>query len=489
MPTVFAAFGTPKPQFFDSNGDPLSGGKLYTYAPGTTTPKTTYTGADGATPNANPLVLNSRGEPANQVWAETGGLKLVLNTAADSTIWTADNWALQNDVAIAATSEWVASGLTPTYIGATQFSVAADQTAIFHVGRALRIVDAGGTDYGVVSAVSFGAGITTVTVAFDSGSLDSGVSAVSYSIISASNSSRPVLRGDRAHIADAADPTKMMRFDAGGITTASTRVTHLPDADVSAALYGGALRGHIGGLTLANNSGDATNDIDISAGEATDNGVAVCMQLSSAITKRSDAGWTVGTGNGWLDTGTIGNNWYHVFLIRRPDTGVVDSLLSLSATSPTMPTSYTQKRRIGSILRSGGAIVAFSQVGEDFLWIDPPLDVNANNPGTSAVTRTLSVPTGVKVIAHMNVRTGGDTTSRFVYISSLDVNDEAPSGTAAPLATFGIGALGSGVAEAGFASVRTDTSGQVRTRIEASSVNVDLRIATLGWTDSRGRWD
>jgi hypothetical protein len=154
-----------------------------------------------------------------------------------------------------------------------------------------------------------------------------------------------------------------------------------------------------------------------------------------------------------------------------------------------MPTSYTQKRRIGSILRSGGAIVAFSQVGEDFLWIDPPLDVNANNPGTSAVTRTLSVPTGVKVIAHMNVRTGGDTTSRFAYISSLDVNDEAPSGTAAPLATFGIGALGSGVAEAGFASVRTDTSGQVRTRIEASSVNVDLRIATLGWTDSRGRWD
>jgi hypothetical protein len=35
-------------QFFDNNGDPLVGGKLYTYAAGTTTPQTTFTSSSGA---------------------------------------------------------------------------------------------------------------------------------------------------------------------------------------------------------------------------------------------------------------------------------------------------------------------------------------------------------------------------------------------------------------------------------------------------------
>lgn len=48
-------------QFFDDNGDPLNGGKLYTYDAGTTTPKATYTDAAGATPNANPVILDSAG--------------------------------------------------------------------------------------------------------------------------------------------------------------------------------------------------------------------------------------------------------------------------------------------------------------------------------------------------------------------------------------------------------------------------------------------
>ena len=55
-------------QFFDNNGVILSGGLLYTYAAGTTTPQTTYTSSSGATPNANPIVLNSAGRIATDVW-------------------------------------------------------------------------------------------------------------------------------------------------------------------------------------------------------------------------------------------------------------------------------------------------------------------------------------------------------------------------------------------------------------------------------------
>lgn len=78
----------PKFQAFDSNGDPLSGGLLYTYEPGTTTNKATYSDKDLTTPNANPVVLDSRGEAT--VYLD-GSTKLLLKTSDGTTIWTMDN--------------------------------------------------------------------------------------------------------------------------------------------------------------------------------------------------------------------------------------------------------------------------------------------------------------------------------------------------------------------------------------------------------------
>lgn len=48
-------------QFLDDNGNPLSGGKLYSYEAGTTTPKATFTTAAGSVENANPIILDSAG--------------------------------------------------------------------------------------------------------------------------------------------------------------------------------------------------------------------------------------------------------------------------------------------------------------------------------------------------------------------------------------------------------------------------------------------
>lgn len=79
----------PKLQFFDANGNPLSGGKLYSYQAGTTTPLATYTDESGGTPNANPVILNSRGEAS--VWLGTSPYKFKLTTSADVEIWTVDN--------------------------------------------------------------------------------------------------------------------------------------------------------------------------------------------------------------------------------------------------------------------------------------------------------------------------------------------------------------------------------------------------------------
>lgn len=250
--------------------------------------------------------------------------------------------------------------------------------------------------------------------------------------------------------------------------------------------------GHLNGLTLSNSGGDPTNDLDIAAGSARDSTNAVNIALVAGLTKRLDAAWAVGSGNGGLDTGSIANTTYHVWLIKRSDTGVVDALFSASATAPTMPANYDYKVLIGSILRESAAIVLFTQVGPFFQRTTAVLDVSANNPGTSAVLRTLSVPDGIKVRA--NVRwsfqyNAGGVAVRGL-ISSPDEADADPSGTAAP---------GAHASQIGNDTGRnfnhnielwtmTNASRQVRSRFNFSDASLDLIGVLVGWEHPRGRW-
>lgn len=79
-------------QFFNNDGTVLSGGKLYTYSAGTTTPKATYTTSAGNIAHANPIVLDSAGRvPGGEVWLSAATYKFVLNTSGDVLIATYDN--------------------------------------------------------------------------------------------------------------------------------------------------------------------------------------------------------------------------------------------------------------------------------------------------------------------------------------------------------------------------------------------------------------
>jgi hypothetical protein len=79
----------PKLQFFGTDGLPLVGGKLYTYAAGTTTPLATYVDHTGTTTNTNPVILDSNGEA--DVWLpDTTSYKYVLKTSADVLLYTVD---------------------------------------------------------------------------------------------------------------------------------------------------------------------------------------------------------------------------------------------------------------------------------------------------------------------------------------------------------------------------------------------------------------
>lgn len=91
MAVVISLFGGVGSQFFDNNGVPLSGGLIYTYEAGTTTPTATYTSSTGVTPHANPIVLDSAGR-VNEIWLDDQtAYKFVLKTSTGVTIATYDN--------------------------------------------------------------------------------------------------------------------------------------------------------------------------------------------------------------------------------------------------------------------------------------------------------------------------------------------------------------------------------------------------------------
>lgn len=243
----------------------------------------------------------------------------------------------------------------------------------------------------------------------------------------------------------------------------------------------------ISGLTLSNNGSDANNDIDIAAGRALAGAGDYNLILASAITKQLDAAWAVGTNQGGLDTGAKANStWYHVWLIGRVDTHVVDVLFSTSVSAPTMPANYTKKRRIGAIRTdSSGNIIAFLQYGDDFWWKSPPfLDVDDATLTTSKKNYTLSgVPGGLVVEAFCNARYSHATTS-VVYISNPNLTDLAPSLTALPLSSIHFNTNGGVILTQ--IKVLTDTSAQISARATASSTT--LKISVLGWKDPRGKW-
>jgi len=251
-------------------------------------------------------------------------------------------------------------------------------------------------------------------------------------------------------------------------------------------------QGYISGLTLSRAS---ATTFGVATGAASNEGTGAKfdMAATSAFTK-STAAWAVGTGNGGIDTGAVSATaWYHVHMIRKDSDSTIDYMYSLSVAAPTMPTGYTARRRIGSLLTNGSSqFVAFSQVGEEFLWDAAVVDADAVNPGTSAVTRTLTTPLGVKTTAILSVGGSSGTSPGFsINVTSLDVSDQATQAPdVASLTGFTTGTARN-TAGGGWtfssSNVRTNLSSQVRSRISVSAASDRLGIITRGWIDARGK--
>lgn len=287
--------------------------------------------------------------------------------------------------------------------------------------------------------------------------------------------SSPSANVARIYAVDDSGTTKLaMKDSAGAVTTFGAG---------GGSVTPSMLRGYIGGLVLANNATDANNDIDVSAGCACADNQSAIMVLASTLTKRLDAAWAVGTGNGGLDTGAkAANTTYFLWLIQRSDTGVVDALFSASASSPTMPTSYDRKALIGAVITNGSSnIKAFTQIGDTFAWNASTLDYSTTTLDTTALTVTLNaatspgVPIGIACEAQMEYAFSHASLSRFGRISSLLQSDQAPLSVGNTATVVCV----AGATQVGQARVITNSSGQLR--VDSSGASTTMQLTVIAW--------
>jgi len=279
---------------------------------------------------------------------------------------------------------------------------------------------------------------------------------------------------------------------AGNVTSFSdTTGKQLKDSGIPTTSVIEAMRGYISpGRTLHinNNTGNPANAIDVTAGSAASDGTdPFIMTTAGFIGKRLDQAWAVGAGNGcWLDGASMPNGTGHIFLIQRSDTGIVDLAASASI-SPTLPTPYDRKRRIGSIRRVSGAIIAFTQNGDEFLLSSTVIDFVVNNYGSGGIVRTLSVPVGIFVTALcsfslQNQNSIGSSNEKITSLEQADIPTDVDN---CDLKLSAEGAWSVSIST--HKPTRTNLSAQIRTRGLNIGSNHWYSCTTHGWIDKRGK--
>lgn len=472
----------PKLRFCDNNGNALVGGKLFTYIAGTIATKTASYVDSGGTPNTNPVILDSRGE-AN-VWLDPAvSYKFALAPANDTDPPTNSFFVIDNIVPPVGSTVTLAT--VPQSLAGTSTTLAGTPKG---TANAIQQGFTFGTNTGTANAIVVSPSITPIALAdgmraqWRSTLTNTGATTLNYGGLGTVDVKKWSLAGPVA-----LGGGEIVVGNLNAATYVSAVAAWVLDSPNGASLWP---TGTINGLTLSRSSATA---FGVAAGLATSEqaGTQQDLTLTSAITKTLSA-FVAGTGNGGLDTGAVAaTTWYHVHLIRNDVSGSVDALYSLSPTAPTMPAGFTPRRRIGSILTNGASqIVAFSQLGDEFLWDAAVIDADATNPGTAAVTRLLTVPTGVKVLAMVSIGGYTGTNGFTIVASSLDVSDQAAQVTGtAGLVGFPSNAAVINGAQWDFSThlIRTNTSGQIRTRLSASGAADHIGIVTRGWIDVRGK--
>jgi hypothetical protein len=123
---------SPKQQIFGTDGLPLVGGKIYTYAAGTSTPIATYTDSSAGTANTNPIILDSLGQA--EIWLlNTTSYKFIVKDADDVLLYTVDYISIPLDVTSFASPPPIGS-VTPNTASFTTITLTDTSASRLNVG-------------------------------------------------------------------------------------------------------------------------------------------------------------------------------------------------------------------------------------------------------------------------------------------------------------------------------------------------------------------
>ena len=284
-----------------------------------------------------------------------------------------DNWGRNTMAAVRTTYEdlpWLDINHIPTYVSANSFTVPTDLTATYRINRRVRVKDsAGGIFYGTVTASSYSDPNTTITIALDSGALNANINLLAFSPIDALSFNGYY---------------KNEVYSKGEVDgQISTNTINRP-------------------ISIANNATDPANDIDFGVGTFGFDDFSG-KATATAMTKRLDANWVAGTNQGGLDANSkLANTWYHCFAIYNPTTSTADFLFSTSFNSPVLPSGYTKKKYVWSVLTDvNNNLSPFVQIENYNQWSLFPTDVYVNG---GVANRSVRSPYGfkarVKIIVH-----------------------------------------------------------------------------------------
>jgi hypothetical protein len=306
-------------QYFDDEGNVLSGGKVYTYEPSTTTNKATYSDDALSVPNANPIVLGADGRPANAIFL-SGAYRFIIKDSNDVQIddqddvnsGSAGNFADWDSGATYNIPDVVVGSDTKYYQSITNSNSGNNPTS-------------SATNWQEVQFIA----IWNTNASYDTGELAVASDGLLYSSLTDSNQGN--------------DPTSSSA-NWGPVSTIDT-----PQNNVLTSYVG----------LKCERASSTTVDVDATS---------VILKDTSGNTYQADnvnltMDITTSGANG-LDTGSEANStWYNLWVIWNGST--VAGLLSTSATSPTMPSGYTHKGLVGAILNnSSGNFEDMLQMGD-----------------------------------------------------------------------------------------------------------------------------
>ena len=455
-------------QFLDSNGDPLAGGSVGTYVPpNTLTPKTTWQDSAEATPNANPITLDSSG---SALIYGAGNYRELVRDALGNTIFDAQTSGFDPTTACPlAGCTFTGPVIIPTLsVGNLTVTGTTVSPALYPPGYL----------YGCALSNDSGTPTTSLDItACDTKDSTNANSMTGAASVKSLASNWTVGTGNGC-------------LDAGSSGNLTYHVFSIERLDTGLVDYI---------CSLANGS-SATVAISVATPAvvtwSASNGMQIGSRVVFSTTGALPTGITAGTSYYVISSGYSAGTSFEIATSQGG--AAVNTTGSQSGTqtlvsAPALPTAYSLFRRIGSIVVSGGAIKPFVQDGDYFTWSSPVNDISGFNPGTSAVTRTLTLPIGVRVrarlaIAVFAVNSAASESPISFLVSDLATTDVTPSASAAN--NFSI-ALYSGVTSplmgGAPVDVFTNQVGQVRSRLALSTAGTAFFIETLGWVDGRGR--